>query len=249
MSDWRTFEDGRKVMVQGAGPSESFSSISKSLKNPESLLKMSRRNNSGQGKRFPILCFWCKAPVYFVENSSNGGCFLADRTASEGGWKVHACWLANKGIDKSLVIKHYREKIKEKKQLTSPKNTKKKKQIFDNELIKKVRRLHLYSMHTKPLKLFVASFEQIEVNKQILINKKSYQVVQFKDRGNVIRALIQSESFPSGLLARSNCLLSLKFKRSGKVKIPFISEIRTQGCIDIEVPKKIRSFEINEIKY
>ncbi|MEZ9210224.1 hypothetical protein AB6E95_22290 [Vibrio splendidus] len=249
MSSWRTLGDGRKVIIQGAGPSESFSSTSKSFKNPESLLKMYRRNNSGQGKRFPILCFWCKAPVYFVENSSNGGCFLADRTASEGGWKVHACWLANKGIDKSLVIKHYREKIKEKKQLTSPKNTKKKKQIFDNELIKKVRRLHLYSMHTKPLKLFVASFEQIEVNKQILINKKSYQVVQFKDRGNVIRALIQSESFPSGLLARSNCLLSLKFKRSGKVKIPFISEIRTQGCIDIEDPKKIRSFEINEIEY
>ncbi|MEZ8064939.1 MULTISPECIES: hypothetical protein [Vibrio] len=249
MSSWRTLGDGRKVMVQEAGPSESFSSISKSLKNPESLIKMSFRNNGGQGKLFPTLCFWCKAPVYFVENSSNGGCFLADRTASEGGWKVHACWLANKGIDKSLVIKHYREKIKEKKLLTSPKNTKKKKQIFDYELIKKVRKLHLYSSHKKPLKLFVASFELIEVNKQILINQKNYQVVQFRDRGHVIRALIQSESFPSGVLARSNCLLSLKFKRSGKAKIPFISEIRIQGCIDIEIPKKIRSFEINEIEY
>nr|AAN74630.1 hypothetical protein [Gram-negative bacterium 0471]AAQ10296.1 hypothetical protein [Gram-negative bacterium 0471] len=88
-----------------------------------------------QGKIFSTLCFWCRAPVYFVENSNNGGCFLADRTPSDGGWKVHSCWLVNKGTDKSAVIRHYRQKIKEKKQLkNTQKNTnrtKKKKQIFD----------------------------------------------------------------------------------------------------------------------
>ena len=252
MSNWRTLNDGRKVMVQGAGPSESVSEISKSFKNPESLVRMRGKPIREQGKMFSTLCFWCRAPVYFVENSNNGGCFLADRTPSDGGWKVHSCWLVNKGTDKSAVIRHYRQKIKEKKQLkNTQKNTnrtKKKKQIFDYELIHKIRKLRLYSSHKKFPKFFVANFELIEVNTQILINKKSYQVAQFRDRGYLIRALLQSESFPNGLLGQRSCMISLKVKKMGKEKLPIISEIFAQDKVFIVLPKKIKSFEVRELQ-
>lgn len=251
MSYWRTLSDGRKVIVQGAGP-ECVSSISKSLKNPESLVRMRGKPISEQGKIFSTLCFWCKAPVYFVENSSNGGCFLADRTPSEGGWKVHLCWLVNKGADKSVVIKHYRQKMKEKKRLKAPKKvtnkTKKKTQTLDSELVNKVRRLRLYHSDKKLPKFFVANFEQIEVNPHILINKQSYQVAQFRDRDYLIRALIQSESFPNGLLGRRTCMISLKVKKLGKERLPIISEVFAQDKVFIDLPRKIKSFEMIELQ-
>ncbi|WP_019276432.1 hypothetical protein [Vibrio coralliilyticus] len=246
MSEWRTLSDGRKILLKHACLDRNISSISKEFRNPESLVRIGS-NRSKQGRLIPALCFWCKAPVYFVENGSNGGCFLADRLPSEGGWSVHSCWLINKGHDQQSAIKYYRRKAQEHKQ--NLKNSSKNKQSYPkkNTLKTDIRRLHLHDWLKNSTKTYIVRLDRVEANKQILVNDQNYQIVQFRDKEQVIRALILSSQFPNGLLGNKCFMITLTIRRFHKERIPFISAVFSKEKCEIFNPKQISRMEINDV--
>lgn len=246
MSEWRTLSDGRKILLKHACIDSNTSSISKEFRNPESLVRIGS-NRSKQGRLIAALCFWCKAPVYFVENGNHGGCFLADRLPSEGGWSVHSCWLINKGHDQQSAIKYYRRKEKKHKQ--SLKNSSKNKRPYPNKNTLKtdIRRLDLHDWSKESTKIYVVRLDRVEVNKKIVVNDHNYQIVQLGDKDQIIRALISSSQFPNGLLGRKCFMVTLTIRRFHKERIPFISSVFSKEKYEICIPKQISRMEIKDV--
>lgn len=247
MSGWRTLGDGRKVIVQGACDVDSTFSTSKNFKNPESLIKMGI-NRDKQSRLFATLCFWCKAPVYFVENGRNGGCFLADRLPEESPWKIHSCWELNKGYDKQYVINHYRRKSYEAKCALSNKPKSNKINTKTNILKSSIRKLHLHHWPKSGTKTYLAKFEHVDIHKLILINGQIYQIAQFREKDQIVRVLILSDRFPIEVLGGRECVITLTIRRFHKEKVPFISSVIVKEKKEIYNPKQIVKMIINHRK-